>query len=345
MQSIAHAIAGLLLAGTAFGSTINVPADHPTIQGAIDAASDGDEIIVAPGTYTGTGDQVVNLLGKDITLRSSDGAGVTIIDAESARRGLVCSSGESIATIIDGFTIRNGFAAQAAGVYVLQSAPLIRDCMIENCQATTSGSGVILNDSPAIFERCTITGNDSEGSGGGVLMTFSHATFIDCTISGNQSGGNGGGIWADQSEFTLSGCELLNNITLSDGAGLYMSGHFVEPLVEGCTISGNTGIGMWADGGGISTYECVPTIKGCLISGNSVQGSQSRGGAFSCYQSEATLSNCELSNNNATFEGGAAWIYDSSPSLSACEINDNVAARITPEFLHFAVGANCRMQY
>ena len=46
-------------------------ADFDNIQAAIDAASDGDEIIVMPGTYTSTQDgHVVNMLGKAVTLRS-----------------------------------------------------------------------------------------------------------------------------------------------------------------------------------------------------------------------------------------------------------------------------------
>ena len=61
------------------------------LQQAISAAVDGDEIVVAPGTYPET----INFLGKLITLRSSDGPDVTIIDASLGQfpgpSGLACA--------------------------------------------------------------------------------------------------------------------------------------------------------------------------------------------------------------------------------------------------------------
>ena len=78
----------LMVCGLATAAELHVPSEYVTIQDAIDAASNGDEILVAPGTYTGTGDEVVNTLGKAITLRASGTAAKrrssmerTIVDA------------------------------------------------------------------------------------------------------------------------------------------------------------------------------------------------------------------------------------------------------------------------
>ena len=58
-------------------ATIHVPADQPTIQAAIDAAADGDTVLVAPGTYY----EDINFHGKIITVTSEQGAAATVIDA------------------------------------------------------------------------------------------------------------------------------------------------------------------------------------------------------------------------------------------------------------------------
>ncbi|MBT5656836.1 MAG: hypothetical protein HOI89_03535, partial [Phycisphaerae bacterium] len=94
MLRVAAAMMALLVCGVTTAATINVPADYTTIQAAVDAASNGDEILVAPGTYTGTGDEVVDTLGKAITIKASGTPEETIIDGEGARRVVQCAGGE-----------------------------------------------------------------------------------------------------------------------------------------------------------------------------------------------------------------------------------------------------------
>ncbi len=72
-----------------------VPGEFPSIQFAINAAMDGDEVEVHPGTYNDN----INLLGKAITVRSLNGAGVTIIDAGGIGTVITCANGEGPDTI------------------------------------------------------------------------------------------------------------------------------------------------------------------------------------------------------------------------------------------------------
>ena len=84
----------MFLTSTALATTWTVDddgaADFDNIQAAINASSDGDEIVVMPGTYTSTTNNVVNMFGKQVWLHSSKGAGVTIIDGEETRRWQYC---------------------------------------------------------------------------------------------------------------------------------------------------------------------------------------------------------------------------------------------------------------
>ena len=71
-----------LLAGSALGATIHVPADYSTIQGAIDAASHGDVVMVDDGTYTGPDNKNIDFGGKAIRVRSENGPENCMIDCE-----------------------------------------------------------------------------------------------------------------------------------------------------------------------------------------------------------------------------------------------------------------------
>jgi hypothetical protein len=81
---------------------VNGSGDYVSIQEAIIASSDGDDIQVMPGTYVIPLNEVVNTLGKAIWIYSTDGPDVTIIDGQGLRGGIACVNGEGSETIIEG---------------------------------------------------------------------------------------------------------------------------------------------------------------------------------------------------------------------------------------------------
>ena len=135
----------MFITSTALADTWTVDddgkADFDNIQAAVDAASDGDEIVVMPGTYTSTADEVVDMLGKAVWLHSSEGQGVTIIDGEGARRGILCENGETSNTIIEGITITNCYSSlNGGGVYTHASSSLtLTNCVFSNVQSVSVG--------------------------------------------------------------------------------------------------------------------------------------------------------------------------------------------------------------
>ena len=74
------ALAPMLISAT----IIHVPADQSTIQAGIDAAVDGDTVLVADGTYMGDGNRDIDFKGKAITVSSENGAENCIIDCQGS---------------------------------------------------------------------------------------------------------------------------------------------------------------------------------------------------------------------------------------------------------------------
>ncbi len=111
MKTLRIILAGffaLAMVISAQAKTVRVPADYPTIQAGIDAAVNGDTVLVTSGTYKGTGSKNLDLKGKAITVTSEKGAATTIIDCEGVGRGFHFHSRETSKSVVSGFTIRNG---------------------------------------------------------------------------------------------------------------------------------------------------------------------------------------------------------------------------------------------
>ena len=144
-------------------------ADFNNIQEAIDAASDGDEIIVAPGTYFSKQGAVVRLNGKSVWLHSSGGSKVTFIDGLGFVRGLMCVDGETSSTRIQGFTIQNCNATQY---------DWDEDGMIESWERSGGGMGNA-NSSPLLYD-CIFSNNNATSGGGGMFNYMSSPNLSNC---------------------------------------------------------------------------------------------------------------------------------------------------------------------
>lgn len=298
MNRLPYIITILLLMPPSFqagAAVVRVPSEQPTIQLGIDAASTGDTVLVAAGAYTGDGNRDVDFSGKAVVVKSSGGAAVTAVDCQgsfsSQHRGFLFHGGETSGSVLDGFTITNGYVdwpERGGGISCTGSSPTITGCVLSDNSSPWDGGGICCSDSAApLIDDCTFTGNDAQyGYGGAVYcLNGSDATISNCTMTGNSSL-YGGGVSCNVSAPVASNCFLTGN-TADYGGGAYCeeeAARFVN-----CIFTANTS--DW-NGAAISCYsyyaECTPEITNCTVSENSSAGV---GGALYCYYSDPVVTN------------------------------------------------------
>ena len=215
MHMAAAAAVGVL-GGVAFGDIINVPGDQPTIQAGIDAAQNGDEVVVAPGTYN----EAINFQGDAITLRSSGGPDVTIIDATGLSDRVVrCILGEGPDTVLQGFTLTGGDAGFGGGMWNVNSSPTIRGCRFVGNSAIHA-AGMYNDGSSPTVTNCTFSGNTALSDGGGMYnANNSNPVVTNCTFSGNTAASIGGGMYNLSGSSTVTNCTFSGNSS-ADGGGM-----------------------------------------------------------------------------------------------------------------------------
>ncbi|MFH0766350.1 MAG: hypothetical protein V2A61_08015, partial [Calditrichota bacterium] len=99
-----------------------VPDDYQTIQNAVRGSENGDTVMVRPGTYN----ESIQLLEKRISIVSSEGPEVTIIDGTNYSVVIWVTGGQDTNTVIRGFTIINSSSEFFPyGIYVELSGPKI----------------------------------------------------------------------------------------------------------------------------------------------------------------------------------------------------------------------------
>jgi subtilisin family serine protease len=201
-------------------TTLHVPTvDYPTIQAAIDAAIDEDVVVIADGTYSGQGNRDIDFKGKAITVRSANGAEDCIIDCQGTaaepHRGFYFHSGEGPDSVVDGFTITNGYADSGGGILNENSSPTVINCFLGQNVAVWEGGGMENIESSAAVKNCVFSGNATLfglGFGGGVDNYYSSPVITNCTFQGNSAYAGGGLYNSESTGARVSNCILWGNI-------------------------------------------------------------------------------------------------------------------------------------
>jgi parallel beta-helix repeat protein len=307
-----------LLTASAFSATIYVPDSYTTIQAAILASSNGDTIIVRPGTYV----ENINFAGKAITLKSEFGP-TSVIDGNLSGSVVTFEYAEGADSVLDGFTVRNGSgtlepgpSTYGGGIYCVGTSPTITNNDILDNTVTHFGGGILCwgGGSPTITNN-TVVSNTAGSRGGGIYLNVS-ATITNNSIRSNGSAGvDGGGIYCDySSSSTITNNDISDN-TATDGGGIMC--YLCSSIISSNRITGNTAV----DGGG--GIGCLPSSDPTITNNTIMDNTATDGGGIKFWSScSVTITNTILRNNYA-LTGPEIWIgSSSSPSTISISHSD-----------------------
>jgi hypothetical protein len=228
------ALACLLLNSPMPASTADIDV-YPgqSIQAALNAAQNGDTIIVHPGTYT----ENIFFKGRPITLRSAEGPTETIVNGGGNGPVVTFHLGEQNDSRIEGFTLKNGAGVKldgldygfGGGILCRGSSPTITDNIIEGNLADPASTGLF-------------------GLGGGICLVDASFPLIEGNTIRDNTAESGGGIYMytiNDPEVTYTTYATIKNNTLINnaaqlGGAIFICGNSHPVMITNNTLEGNT---------------------------------------------------------------------------------------------------------
>lgn len=275
------------------------------IQDAVDAAADGETVLVTNGVYnTGArvtpGGAILNrvVVTNAITIMSVNGPDVTVITGsgplgDGAVRCVYLAGNATIErfTLSDGCTrlVGNDALDRSGGGVFSPGYGVVSNCVVSSNSADYAGGGVY----NCSVRSSKLIGNSANYCGGGAR----YGVLRDCELRDNTASTIWDGGGAD-------GCTLENCALTGNSAGY--GGAVSDSIVSDCTLSGNSAVN---DGG--AAYGCI--MDNCDVTDNSANYG---GGLY-----DVIADNCSFSNNTASWMGGGAFYS----TLNNCEVTLNLA--------------------
>ncbi|MFN0008351.1 MAG: right-handed parallel beta-helix repeat-containing protein [Planctomycetota bacterium] len=273
-------------------------------------------------------------------LDGDDGPGFT--QASENAFQVVTALHVSPSTVLDGFTIRGGYAdgpgfgavpqsrEQGSGLNVYFASPRIEDCVFEGNWSLNHGA---LNDhgDDTLVVGCTFRGNHSGLFGAGLYVHHHSRTIaLGCTFEDNEATTEGGGAYSRSMEgAAFVACTFQRN-RASSGGGIYLATGSLTRL-QGCTFEDNVAS---LGGGGVYSDEASPRIEDCTFTANDgAAGDDSGsggdggtgGGGLWANGGSPIVTDCDFHENLASLGAGAYFILESAATVQRCTFVGNAA--------------------
>lgn len=334
---------------------------HQTVQGAIDAANDGDVIDIAPGTYS----ENLTIDDKSLTLRGCTAGGpVILINDTYSSRTLEINSSTSTPIDVDliDLTIKGNYYdsddSYGGGIKIYGGTlDLCGTTSVDDNKAEEGGGihATNLGDNSSdgaivtLYDRSSVTNNVATSSYGGGIYAYKNAEVHlrgSAIVSGNRTE-YGAGVYIEKKcKLTMQEAAVITGNTASDGAGgVYTSGYGADTVssfeMSGCSVvSGNTA----PEGGGINTGVTNVMLSGTAsIRDNDATSDNGGGILFEAYQSDynSTLTITEgatVTGNSAGGAGGGLFIATQPGGLYTYSVGSAISGN-TPD--QCGGGATC----
>lgn len=311
--------------------TVGPGAQYSTVQAAADAAQPGDNVSIAPGTYTGGLSVKTNgSAGKYITFYGA--GGTAVIKGTGGGKGLVAIGNHSFQRFVDITSSgSSGFGAYASGAH---------DLVFQNFGVDGSQDGglVLLATSNILVDGCDIHGTNAKGTSADheALSLGSGSSTIEvehCSVHDNGEEG------IDVKYDDNAQAKIHDNVSANNrGPDIYVdsssSVQVYDNVTSGTKNNTKAGIGL-----AIEDYSTSKKMDQVKVYNNVSYGNAQAGLSF-WVESSGTMSNIQIVNN--TFSGNArgAITFDADKFGGTNLLRNNIYAEGNVSNSHFTSDHN-----